>query len=111
MIEHHIQRVADAGPALTYTGTTATVLFWGLHVSDIAVLLSTTASILGVTLQFYLALHRIRRLEHGQETAKKVIVAVAKGARVAAQKSADNTSRIAAVEEKVETAADGDEAP
>jgi hypothetical protein len=60
---HSIVRVADQGPAVTYTATATTVLFWGLHVSDIAVMISALASLLGVSLQFYIALRRISRLE------------------------------------------------
>lgn len=67
MTTHHIIQVADNAPTMTYAATGATVLFWGLHVSDIAVLISALASILGVTLQFYLAMHRIRRLERASQ--------------------------------------------
>lgn len=70
MIQHHIIRVADGGPAVTYAATGATVLFWGLHVSDIAVMVSALASLLGVSLQFYLAMHRIGRLERAERISK-----------------------------------------
>jgi hypothetical protein len=70
MVQHHILQAADNGPALTYSATGAAVLFWGLHVSDIAVMVSALASLLGVSLQFYLAMHRIGRLERASRVSK-----------------------------------------
>jgi hypothetical protein len=63
MNAHNIVRVADPGPTVTYAATATTVLFWGLHVSDIAVMISALASLLGVSLQFYIAIRRINRVE------------------------------------------------
>lgn len=82
MIQQHVQQAAENSPSITYTATGATVLFWGLHAGDIAVLLSALASILGVCLQFYLALSRIRRVEQGQESNAIVTHALAESHRV-----------------------------
>lgn len=62
---HSVHAVMDNSPALTYTAGASTVVFWGLHLSDIAVILSALATIFGVALQFYVAMHRIRVLERG----------------------------------------------
>lgn len=80
--DHHISAAASNAQAVTYGGTGAAVLFWGMHASDIAVMLSALASILGVILQFWLAVRRIRRLEHREETQDIVTTAIAKSHRV-----------------------------
>lgn len=82
-IEHLIPTTANThAPLLTYGATGSTVLLWGLHLSDIAVILSAMASVCGVVLQFYIAIHRIRRLERQQDAGKKVASALAEGIRV-----------------------------
>lgn len=79
--EHAINAVTNNAPAITYGGSTAAVLFWGLHVSDIAVILSAFASICGVFLQGYVAIHRIRRLERTAKAQEQVTTALAEGVR------------------------------
>jgi predicted membrane protein len=64
MSAHHI--MLNNAPAVTFTGGTSAILFWGLHVSDVAVICSSLATILGVVLQFYVMLHRIRIMERQQ---------------------------------------------
>lgn len=78
------QTAMDAAPAATYTAGGTTLVLWGLHISDIAVIVSTLATVFGVALQFYVALHRIRTLEKAQVAQT--------------ENSAANTSRIEAVE-------------
>lgn len=99
MITQHIHRiVGDNAPAITYTGAGASVVFWGLHVSDICMIVSTLATVCGVLLQIFIALHRIRRLEKGQDAQKVVTASLAKSAReldkkvdaVAEQKAVDS---------------------
>lgn len=85
-MKEHLLKVAENAPGATYTATGATVLFWGLHVSDVAVLLSAIASIAGVVLQFYLALHRLRRLERDQDASRRVVSALAESGRATAAK-------------------------
>lgn len=80
--EHTIGAISNNAPAVTYSGAGAAVLFWGLHLSDIAVILSAFASICGVGLQFYVALHRIRRLEKAADANVKVTTAMAETVRV-----------------------------
>lgn len=82
----HVLKLADNAPAATITAGAATVTFWGLHVADICVVLSTVATILGLLLQFYLAMHRIRRLERGQDAQRVVTKAVTKTVRETAAK-------------------------
>lgn len=82
MIHQHIIRIADNSPAVTVGAGAATVIGWGLHVSDICMILSTLATICGLCLQFYLAMGRIRRLEHRQDSHIEVTKAVAQAVRV-----------------------------
>lgn len=49
-----------AAPIATYFATTSAVILWGLHISDIGVIVSSIASVCGVGLQFYLAFHKRR---------------------------------------------------
>jgi hypothetical protein len=84
--QHLVKPLVENANAITYSSGAATVLFWGLHLSDIAVLLSSFASVCGVGLQFYVALHRIRRLEKGLEANNKVTEAQAVQARAIATK-------------------------
>lgn len=98
MIQHHIPTSPDAAAGMTYAAGAMTTVFWGLHVSDICMILSTLATLMGVLLQVFLATKRIHRLEHKAERTEKVIVAVAKGQRAQREKSNDNSERIAAIE-------------
>lgn len=87
--EHAVNAAASNAPAITYGGSAAAVMFWGLHVSDIAVILSAFASVCGVLLQGYVAIHRIRRLERNAEATKQVTTALAEGVRVLDQTKGD----------------------
>lgn len=82
MPTHQILKGAlDNAPGITYGSAAATVTLWGLHISDIAALLAAFASVMGVALQFYVAMHRIRRLEKGLEANNIVTEAQADQAR------------------------------
>lgn len=83
---------------VTYGSTASTVLFWGLHLSDIAVFLSAMASFCGVLLQFYVAFSRLRKLELDSEQKDKVISVLTRSQIASKVKSADNTTRIEAIE-------------
>lgn len=88
-MQPHIAKLAESGPGITYGASASAVLFWGLHVSDIAVIMSAFASICGVALQFYLALYRIKRLESGAAASAVVTTAMAQAQRVTADKVDD----------------------
>ena len=79
---HHIDTATSAAQYTTYAGTTSAVLFWGLHISDIAVILSAFASVSGVALQFYLAIHKLNRLERRQGMHIEVTKALSESHRV-----------------------------
>lgn len=65
-----VMRAAESfGPAPALLATTSALTFWGLHISDIAVMLSALASICGVALQFYVTLRRLRKLEKASSEA------------------------------------------
>lgn len=56
-------------PAFLTAGATAsTFMFWGLHLSDIGVIVSSLASLCGVGLQFYVVIRRVRAEKRQQET-------------------------------------------
>jgi hypothetical protein len=87
MPTHHVLKgVLENAPAVTYGGAAATLTLWGLHISDIAALMAAFASLAGVGLQFYVAMHRIRRLEKGLEANNIVTEAQADQARALTEK-------------------------
>lgn len=85
--------------AVTYGSTASTVLFWGLHLSDIAVFMSATASVCGVLLQFYVTFSRIRKLEQDSEQKDRVIDVITRSQIASKIKSKINETRIDAIEE------------
>lgn len=85
MSAHHA--MLNSAPTVTFAGGTSAILFWGLHVSDIAVICSSLATILGVVLQFYMVLHRMRIMEQ-QQVAQSIT-------------SAGNRAKMEAVEQRV----------
>lgn len=102
MIQQHLQRAYDNAPSITYTGAGSSIVLWGLHVSDIGVIVSCIVAVLGLALQYYVAFRRIRILEHGQAASNTVTAAMAEAQRAQAIKSADNSERIAAVEQQAD---------
>jgi hypothetical protein len=81
-----LKSALDNAPAITYSSAAATVTLWGLHVADFAALIAALASVLGVALQFYVAMHRIRQLERGLEANNIVTTAQGKATRALDQK-------------------------
>lgn len=61
----------DTVAGVTYTAGVTTAVFWGLKVSDICMILSTLATVLGVCLQIFLAVRRVRVLEEKQRAAEE----------------------------------------
>lgn len=74
--------VTDNPLGVTLTGSCGAFVFWGLHVSDIAVLLSAAAAVLGVVLQFYVAMRRLHVIEQDLQMARLVAGAGAEATRV-----------------------------
>ena len=106
---HSVPQSVIAPQVLTYSSTGATVLFWGLHATDIAVIMSAFASICGVLLQFYIVMHRVNRLEKSaiiveNRAAREVIAAaaIAESSRAVAKKAVDTEVRVDIVEHKVD---------
>lgn len=100
MITHHLSRFSETSQPAVYTASagTVTAVFWGLHVSDICMILSTLATLCGLALQFYLAMGRIRRLERRQETHIEVTKAVAGAVRVVDKKQKEQANGHGAAE-------------
>jgi hypothetical protein len=61
MFQQAVDKITENAPAMTYTGTGASIMLWNLHVSEVCVIISTTVSVLGFALQVYLAWRRTRR--------------------------------------------------
>lgn len=76
-----IAATLDNAAAVTLGGAGSAVMFWGLHISDIAVIVSAFAAVLGVVLQFYVAMRRLHILERDVQAAKIVATAGAAATR------------------------------
>ncbi len=61
-----VHKVMEHAAAVTYTGSASTVLLWGLHVSDVAVIISCTATVVGVGLQVWVAVNKVRLMRRSQ---------------------------------------------
>jgi len=92
----------ENAPAITYTGGGSALVLWGLHLSDIAVLISMFATLAGVFLQVYVTMHKMRMLERSQKESERLALIAAGQGIVQAAKSADNSQRITAVEAKTD---------
>lgn len=57
---HHAGIQMNHAASVTYASAASAVAFWGLHLADIAVILSAVASIGGVALQAYVAYRQLR---------------------------------------------------
>lgn len=106
VMAHTTQQAVNTIPldpsSVTYAGTAATVALWGLHISDIAVIASALASVLGFFLQFYLAFRRIAVLEEQQkkQSVQNVVQKLSNVTQMAVANDQEN--RIANIEDKVE---------
>lgn len=65
-----VTAVSENGLPVTLAGSASATVFWGLHISDIAVIISAFAAVAGVALQFYVAMRRIHLLEAEMSKAK-----------------------------------------
>lgn len=46
--------------AVTYVSASATLTFWGLHLSDFAIIVSACATVVGVGCQIWVAVTKVR---------------------------------------------------
>lgn len=81
-----VSKIADAAPAATYGAAAGSVVFWGLQVNEICAIVSTLIAFIGLGLQFWLAMHRIRKLERAQGVTAKVVSGVSIAQREVAKK-------------------------
>ncbi len=97
-----ISAVTDNGLPITLGGSVSATVFWGLHISDVAVIVSALAAVLGVVLQFYIALRRIRLLETEMGKAKAKAVTAGLVASAAAVASRGVAERVSDIESKLD---------
>lgn len=48
-------------PVATYSGATVSAVFWGLSISDLGIIISTTVAVLGFLAHIWLSIRRERR--------------------------------------------------
>lgn len=70
-MQQHITKVLESGPTVTYAGAGSTLVFWGLHISDIAAIISTLCAVIGVGLQIYVVFRRNRHKQWLNAAEKK----------------------------------------
>lgn len=100
-IQKIVQAATDNGLPVTLGGSISATVFWGLHISDLAVIVSALAAVIGVFLQFYVAMRRIHILEQDLAAARLVATAQAAAMRAGSVKSTSNASRITDLEDKL----------
>lgn len=61
-----IHQDLEHAATLTYTGTASTVVFWGLHLSDIAVIISAGAALGGFLLQLWVARAKVQLMKRSE---------------------------------------------
>lgn len=94
---------ASDGLPVTLGGSGSALVCWGLHVSDIAVIVSALAAVIGVVLQFYVAMRRLKILEgEVKRTSQKADGAALVSAAVA-KSQRETVNRVADVESKLDT--------
>lgn len=81
-----IKSISDSAPVATYSSAAASVAFWGMHVNEICAVVSTLIALIGLGLQFYLVMHRLRRVERVQSATVQVVSAVAGSQREVAKR-------------------------
>jgi hypothetical protein len=59
--QHVAEQLTNHAQLVTYAGTGATLVFWGLHVNEICAIVSTVVAVIGLGLQLYSAWQRRRR--------------------------------------------------
>lgn len=63
-----IQNFAENAPFITYTSAAGAVTVWGLHISDVAVIVSSLAAVSGAVIQVLSYLERRRSRRGVEET-------------------------------------------
>lgn len=97
-----LHAVVNDGLPVTIGGSVSATVFWGLHISDIAVIVSALAAVMGVALQFYVAMRRIHLLEAEMVKAKATAAAAGVVASAAAVANRTVAGKVADIESKLD---------
>jgi len=62
MLIHSKAAEAVGQGIITYPAAGTSIMLWGLHVSELAAIVSAAAAVVGLVLQFYVARQRLRIL-------------------------------------------------
>jgi hypothetical protein len=54
----NLTKVAENAAGFTYSAAGSTIIIWGLHISEIAAIVSTICAVCGLSLQVYVVLIR-----------------------------------------------------
>ena len=99
-IQAHVDAALDHAPILTFGSASTTFLFWGLHVSEIGIIVSSLAAVCGVILQTYMVMRsvrneKMRQIEVAAETVRAAAALAKETARLAASLARDTRSTAA----------------
>lgn len=61
-----IHQNLEHASSVTYVSAGSTVVFWGLHVTDIAVIVSATCAVVGVSLQIWVAIAKVQLMKRSE---------------------------------------------
>jgi hypothetical protein len=88
-IHARIEAALQSAPVLTFGGAGSSFLFWGLHISEVGVIVSSMAAVCGVLLQTYVVIRsvrneKLRQIEIAAETVRAAAELAQKTAELAA---------------------------
>lgn len=61
-----IQSHLAKAPIVTFSSTASTFVIWGLHLSDLAAIVSACVALCGLGVQFWVARNKVRLMQSGQ---------------------------------------------
>lgn len=59
-------KIAEHAPNFTYGATASTAILWGLHLSDVAVIVSALAAVGGFALQAWVAWTKVKLMQRSE---------------------------------------------
>lgn len=62
-----IDKLTDQAHLLTYGGSAGSIVIWGLHISEIAAIVSAFVAVCGLAIQVFIALAKLRYMKRNYE--------------------------------------------
>ena len=103
-IQARVEAALQSAPVLTFGGAGSSFFFWGLHISEVGVIVSSLAAVCGVLLQTYVVIRsvrneKLRQIEIAAETVRAAASLAKETARLAASLAHETVKTAAALKE------------